>query len=468
MTIQEVALHLSDQAVQSLKSMIQGSVYTPGDEGYEVSRMAWNLTVNQYPALIVNAESAGDIVAAVKFAAEQNLGVAVQSTGHGIGRRADECLLIRTHKMDSVEVDAVQRTAYIEAGTKWGAVLEKAHAVGLAPLLGSSPEVGVAGYTLGGGMGWLARKYGLALDSVDYFDVVTADGKQLRISESEHADLFWAMRGGGGSFAALVGMQIRLYPISSVYSGNLVYAPEDAREVFARYREWVKDAPDELTSSFVLMNFPPLDLVPEMFRGKSFAMVRGCWCGEVEKGEQLLSFWRDWKAPVYDLWSEIPFSQAATISNDPVDPMPSFSNGAWMKDIDDEAIATIVDRTLPKGGPPALVFTEVRHAGGAIARISSDANAYGNRQAQFNLNMIAMTPTPEMHSQVLGYTQEFLEDLRSHLTGGVYMNFVEGENMLERTREGYLPESYQRLREIKTKYDAGNMFHFGFGIEPLG
>lgn len=468
MTLYEATISTPTEAIQNLRSSIQGSVYTPGEEGFDESRMAWNLSVNQNPALIVNAETADDMAAAVQFASQQNLGVAVQSTGHGVAHPANGCLLIRTFRMTGVQVDAKRRTAYVEAGAKWDKVLEKAQGVGLAPLLGSSPDVGVAGYTLGGGMGWLARKYGLAVDSVNSFDVITADGRQLHISDSEHSDLFWSMCGGGGSFAVLVGMEIQLYPVTKVYAGNLVYAPEDARQVVARYREWIKNLPDEMTSSIVLMNFPPMETVPEMFRGKSFVMVRGCWCGTLEEGEQLLNSWRDWKVPVHDFWGELPFSQAATISNDPVDPIPSFSNGAWMKDLDDRAVDTLIDYALPNGGPPALVFSEVRHAGGVISRVDSNANAYSNREALFNLNMIGVTPTTEAYNQVEAHTFKFLQALEPHLTGGVYMNFLGGENAVERTKAAYPSETFQRLREIKTKYDPGNMFQYGFGIEPLG
>ena len=468
MALYEGTIRTSVEAIQYLRSSIQGSVHTPGEEGFDESRMAWNLSVNQNPALIVNAETASDIAAAVQYAGQQNLGVAVQSTGHGIAYPANGCLLIRTSRMAEVQVDTERRTATVEAGAKWEKVLEKAEAVGLAPLLGSSPDVGVAGYTLGGGMGWLGRKYGLAVDSVNSMDVITADGRQLTISDGEHNDLFWSMRGGGGSFAVLAGMEIKLYPVTTVYAGNLVYAPEDARQVVARYREWIKDLPDEMTSSIVLMNFPPMETVPEMFRGKSFVMVRGCWCGALEEGEQLLSSWRDWKAPVHDFWGELPFNQAAVISNDPVDPVPSFSNGAWMKDLDDGAVETLIDYTFPAGGPPALVFSEVRHAGGAISRVDSNANAYSNREALFNLNMIGVTPTPEVYSRVEAYTDNFLQALEPHLTGGVYMNFLGGENAVERTKAAYPSETFKRLREIKTKYDPGNMFRYGFGIEPLG
>lgn len=457
---------MDQKALAVLKSTVKGSVYVPGEPGYEQWRRVWNLTVEQHPELVLNATSVEDIAAAVGFASQQGLGVALQSTGHGVGRRADGCVLIRTSGLGSVQVEGSSSTAYVESGVQWGAVLAQAQEQGLAPLLGSSPDVGVAGYTLGGGLGWLGRKYGLALDSVNYFDVVTADGQQRRVSDSENSDLFWAMRGGGGGFAALAGMEIKLYPVSVVYAGNLIYPPEIAREAFSRYREWVAGAPDELTSSIVLMNFPPLEMVPEMFRGKSFVFVRGCWCGDKSEGERLLSYWRDWKEPLQDMWAEIPFSQAATISNDPVDPMPSYSDGAWLSGLDDGALEKIIEYTLPRGGPPQLVFTEVRHAGGAISRVDPDSNAYSNREAQFSLDMIGLVMEPGALQSLSAYTAKFREELAPFLTGGVYMNFLDGEGVKQRTPEGFTESKLKRLREIKTKYDPENLFGYGFAIDP--
>jgi len=452
--------------IENIKNQLRGSIFVPGEDGYDESRAAWNLTVDQHPEVIVVARDAADIAAAVSFASQNGLGVAAQSTGHGIGQPADGCLLVRTSDLTGVEVDVDSRSAYVESGARWGAVLEKAQAAGLAPLLGSSPEVGVAGYTLGGGFGWLGRKYGLALDSVNYFDAVTADGQVQRVSENENADLFWAMRGGGGGFALLAGMQIRLYPVETVYAGNLFYSSKDAKQVFTRYREWIRDAPDELTSAIVLMNYPPLDMVPEIFRGKSFVIVRGCWCGDPDQGEELLSYWRDWKQPVHDFWGEIPFSQAATISNDPVDPMPSYFSGAWMSDLEDGAVDIILERTLPRGGPPVLVFTEVRHAGGAVARVDADANAYSHRDSELVLEIIGLAPTPDAFQNIESYISGMMGELNPHLTGGVYMNFLEGDRVEKRVRDAYPPDKFQRLQQIKARYDPGNMFRFGFGIDP--
>ena len=194
---------------QELQAAVQGAVITPADPGYDEARLAWNRRVDQHPAVIIVVKNAEDVATAVQAANHHNLKVAIQATGHGNIRPADDCMLILTSAMDGVTIDAQAQTAWVEAGVKWGAVLEKAQAVGLAPLLGSAPHVGVVGYTLGGGMGWLARKYGMALDSVLAFEAVTSDGRLLRISASENAELFWGMRGGGGNFAIVTAMQIR-------------------------------------------------------------------------------------------------------------------------------------------------------------------------------------------------------------------------------------------------------------------
>lgn len=454
--------------IEGLKKQINGDVVAPEELGYEENRAAFNLSVEQHPAVIVLPQDTGDISTAVQFAAQHNLGVAVQSTGHGVGRRPDDNMLIRTGRMTGVNVDAGNRTAYVESGAKWGQVLENTYENGLVPLLGSSPEVGVAGYTLGGGFGWLGRKYGLALDSVNYFDVVTADGQVRRASGSENQELFWAMRGGGGGFGVLAGMEIRLYPVETVYAGNLFYAPEDSREVFTRYREWIKDAPEELTSSMLIFNFPPKDFVPEMFRGKSFAIVRGCWCGEMTMGEQKLSYWREWKQPVHDFWGEIPFSKVGTISNDPEEPVPGFLTGAWMSDLGDDAIDTIIDFTLSKGGPPKLVFSEIRHAGGAVSRVDEHSNAYSNRASQLALSAVGLIPVPEARHALEAYLSTFLDDLGPHLTGKVYMNFLEGDWVEKRREDGFSADKLQRLGKIKAQYDPDNIFRFGFGIEPAG
>jgi len=449
-----------------LQSHIQGKVIASDHPAYEQARKAWNLTVDQHPMAIVKVKNTADIIEVVRFASQQGLGVAVQAGGHGVIRKADNALLIHTNELSEIAVDEAAQTARIGAGLKWGPVLEKTQQHGLAPLLGSSPDVGAVGYTLGGGLGWLARKYGLAVDSVIAFDVVTADGAKIRASAEENSDLFWALRGGGGGFCVVTAMEIRLYPITTVYAGNLLYSASEAREVFQRFREWMTGVPEELTASLVLMNYPPVPALPEMLRGRAVVIVRGCFCGPIEQGQALIQPWRDWKTPLVDDFKVLPFSNVAKISNDPVDPSPSRTTGMWLREFTDAAAETLIRYGSAVEAPLPVMVTEVRHAGGAISRVDKHANAFGERSAAFSLQMIGMTPTADAVSAFNMYTEQVRHDLEPHLTGTVYPNFLEGQEAFDRTQEGFLPESFRRLREIKAKYDPTNMFRFSYNISP--
>jgi FAD/FMN-containing dehydrogenase len=439
-------------------------VILPGNPAYDAARQAWNLAIDQRPAVIVVAAGAADVAEAIRFARAAGLGVAVQSTGHGVVRPADDAVLIITSRLNAVRVNAVAQTAWVEAGAVWGAVLKEAQAAGLAPLLGSSPGVGVVGYTLGGGLGWLARKYGLAADSVRALEVVTADGQVRRASATENEDLFWALRGGGGGFGVVTGIEIQLYPVTTVFGGNLIYPIAMAREVLSRYRAWIATAPEELTSSVVIMNFPPLPAVPEFLRGRSAVIVRGLYCGPVAEGQALLQPWLDWQAPLANLWREMPFSEVATVSNDPKDPVPGYGTGAWMRALDDAAIDALIHYGVARAGSAPIVFAEVRHVAGALARIDQHANAFGNRDAGLLFNLGGLAPTPEARRQMAAHADEFLRALQPSLTGGAYPNFLNGREAPARTRDAYLPESYQRLKALKAQHDPDQLFRFGLNI----
>lgn len=450
---------------QEFRTQISGKLYLPGEPGFDMARRTWNLTIDQAPAMIVVARSTADIAAAVRYADTHNLKVAVQATGHGISRPANGALLIVTAQMNEVLIDADAQSAWVQAGAECGMVLEKAQAVGLAPLLGSSPNVGVTGYTLGGGMGWLARKYGLATDSVIQFEVVTADGEVRWVSRREHQDLFWGLRGGGGSLAIITSMEIKLYPVTEVYGGNLIYPVSMANEVIHFYREWIKTAPDELTSSFAIMNFPPIPDVPEFLRGQSVIMVRGCYVGPMAEGEALLRPWLTWREPMMNLFGPMPFSQVGMISNDPQDPMPAMTSGAWMRELSDAAIDTIVRYGVSVAGSSPLIMTEVRHTGGAMSHVTAEESPIGHRDASHVLCLVAATPTPEAFHAASDYAGRFKTELRLALDG-VYMNFLEGEEARTRTKEAYATESYNRLRELKAKYDVQDRFCHSFDIHP--
>jgi FAD/FMN-containing dehydrogenase len=451
-----------ESALRLLQTQLQGSVIAGDDERYNAARQAWDLTVDQHPALIVAAQTAADVAAAVRFAAAHGLEVAVQATGHGVIRPADGSLLILTSGLNEIQVNPQFQSAWIGAGAKWGMVLEKTQAFGLTPLLGSSPDVGAVGYTLGGGLGWLARKYGLAIDSVKVFELVTATGELVRASESENSELFWGLRGGGGGFGVITGMEMQLHPVEMVYGGNLIFPIEQAKTVFSRYREWIEAAPDELTSSMVIMNFPPLPVVPEFLRGKSVAMVRGCYCGPLEQGEAVMKFWRDGQPPVMiDDFKAMPFSQVSTISNDPVDPIASKATGMWMGDISDETLELLIELARPP-----LISAEVRHAGGAIAHVDPQTCAYSHRSEQYLLSLIGMTPNLEEQNAFAQQAARIAKALKPHLNGKVYMNFLGGAEARERTRDGFSAEAYRRLQAIKAKYDPDNRFNHSYAIPP--
>lgn len=462
-----MTLSSTPSTVTELQSLLQGQVITPTDPRYDEARLAWNRSVEQRPALIVAAASASDVAEAVRYARANGLGVAVQSTGHGVTLPANDCLLILTSGLKDLRVDEKSQTAWVGAGFKWGEVLAETQQHGLAPLLGSSPTVGVVGYTLGGGLGWLGRKHGLAVDSVLKFELVTAAGELVTASAAENADLYWGLRGGGGSFGVVTGMEIRLYPVQTVYGGNLIYPAADAREVMRRYSEWIKTNPDELTTSVVLINFPPIPQVPEPLRGKSFVMVRGCYCGPLEEGEALITrYWRNWKAPVMDMFGPMPFAEVAKISSDPVNPAPSHTTGAWMRKLSNEAIDTLLKYAFPQGAPPALTVVEVRHAGGAINRVRPGSTAFSRRDAELVLFAVGMTPTAEIYANVVHHAELMKEELAPALTGGLYMNFVYGEEARTRTRDGYTPEAYERLQAVKAAVDPENTFRYSYDIAP--
>ncbi len=450
-----------------LRDQLDGSVFTPEDPGYEAAQQAWNLSVNQHPAVIVVAQSAADIAAAIRFARNADLEVAIQATGHGIARPANGALLIITSNLNKVEIDPVAQTARIESGAMWIAVLEKAQQFGLAPLLGSSPYVGVTGYTLGGGMGWLARKYGMALDSVHAFELVTANGSQIRASESENQDLFWALRGGGGNFGVVTAMEIQLYPVKSVYGGHLMYPGQMAKAALQHFRGWIVDLPDEITTSISVMNFPRLPQIPEFLRGQTVVFVRACYVGAAEDGAALMQPWLDWMAPMDNSLREMPFMEIGSISNDPQDPMPGHSTGAWISELSDEAIDKLLEYVISTEGPSPIVSMDIRYAGGAISRVGGQENAYGNRGANLLMQAVGITPTPVIHAAFVAFIEDWKADLKPYLTGGVYMNFLEGKEARERTRNGFTPENFARLQTIKARYDAENRFSHSFDIKPV-
>jgi hypothetical protein len=320
---------------------------------------------------------------------------------------------------------------------------------------------------MGGGFAWLGRKYGYNADTIREADVVTADGELLRVSAYEHPDLFWGLKGGGGNFGIVTSMEFALYPLTTVYGGNLFYPLERAPEVLELYGRWIETLPDEMTTAVAFMNFPPIPEIPEPLRGGSFISVRGCYCGEPpEAGEELLGPWREFGEPAVDMFGVMPYQQMDMISMDPVDPLGVYTHHELLGDLTPEAIDALVGMAGAGSNSP-LIMLELRHLGGALARPPADLSPIGRPDSSFIMFGAGATPTLEVAQLVQANLTRLAEEMRPYETGATYVNFLEldGANP-ERVRAAYSPEDWERLVELKHKYDPDNLFRFNRNIPP--
>jgi FAD/FMN-containing dehydrogenase len=468
-----VETKIDRMTLEGLRAGLRGDAYGPGEDGYDEVRTAWNLNAHQSPALVVVAGGAADVVAAVRLAREEGLGVGVMATGHGVAAPADGGVLINTSRMKGVYVDPEARTARVEAGAKWADLVPEAAAHGLAGLQGSTSQVGIVGYTMGGGFGWLGRKYGFAADSLKEADVVTADGELVKGSAHENADLFWGLKGGGGNFGIVTSLEFALYPITQVFGGNLFYPMEKAEEVLELYGRWSEDLPDEVTSAVAFLNVPPMPDIPEPLRGRSVITVRFCYTGEnlEEKGEDLLEPWRELGAtrigePIMDTFGVMPYEAMDMISMDPVDPLGAYGHSEMLRDLSQETRETLVKLAGAESNSP-LIMLELRQLGGALSRPPADLNPMGRSDARFILNGIGATFSPEMAQAVQAYLAYVAETVRPHASGAQYVNFMDLDGATpERVRAAYSREDWERLVELKDRRDPENLFRFNRNIPP--
>lgn len=455
-------------ALDLLSMALPGRVYTPDQLGYESARAGYGLSDLPSPEVVVMAASAADVVAAVKFARMQRLPVGVHATGHNFGFPFKGGLRVNTSHMQGVAIDPAARTARVEAGVRWGAVVQAAHAHGLAPLNGSSPTVGVVGYSLFGGFGWLLRKYGAAVDSVVAAEVVTADGQLRRVSAASEPELFWALRGASGNFGIVTALEFRLYPLSEIYGGALFFPIERAAEVLPAYSRWAESLPDEMTSSVVLMRVPPLPHLPEFLRGRAIITVRAAYAGPAAEGERLLEPLRALGGMLADTFQTMPYTAIGTIANDPADPMPAWRKTTMLKHLSPATIATVLELVGAEGRAPVTVF-EIRHLGGAMTRVPPESTSFSQRYAPFIMQTIDVLTSPQQAEPVKRNTQAIFEAMQPHSTGGVLPSWLgDGDYGAERTRAGFTPAHYERLAALKRRYDPTNMFCQNHNIPPAG
>ena len=448
----------------ALRQQVSGDVLVRGDRDYERLRRGWDLSIDQFPALILVPRTVADVVAGVRLAADSGRGVAVQSTGHGVLYPADDGLLIVTSRMTAIQTYVEARRARVEAGVRWRQVLEAVTPYGLAALMGSSPDVGVVGYMLGGGIGWLSRRYGFGVDSVRRIDVVTADGVVRHASSSEHRDLFWGLRGGGGNFGVVTALEFDLYPVPKVYGGNLVYSGDLARDALRFYRDWLTTIPDELASWMAIMKFPASPQVPEIFRGKTLVLLIGAFAGTARDGHSWIRPWLDWSPPIHDSFRELPFSEVGTISQDPVAPTAMFGSSETLDRLSDAAIDVIVQHATDPRSP--LSLSVVRHAGGAMARVPAEPSALRHRDTQLFLFMGGIASPSGAARALQDEVQRYRAAMQPHVQGGMWLNFMNGngQGAKARIQAAYGVEAHQRLLDLKATYDPTNTFRFSFQL----
>jgi FAD binding domain/Berberine and berberine like len=451
-------------ALRQLDSRLGDRVVGPQDPGWNEARRAWNLAVDQHPAAVARPESAQDVVAVVEVARDHGLRVAPQGSGHGAAPRAslEGSVLVDMSRMNAVEIDAESRRARLQAGAQWQHVVGPAADVGLAGLSGSAPDVCVTGYALGGGAGWMVRRYGLAANSIRAAEVVTADGRHARVDANSEPDLFWALRGGGGSFGVVTALELELFSVPELYAGVLFWPQERAAEVLATWHQWTADLPVEMSSLGRLLNVPPLEEIPEPVRGRSFVVVEAAWLGDEASGSQQLAPLRELD-PQMDTFAMIAPPGLAALHMDPPEPVPGVGDGMSLRDFPAEAIEAVVAAAGPETDSP-LLSLEVRHLGGAAGQANPEHGALAAIDAPYTLFAVGMAANPQMKQAV---TQR-LDQVQAALApwdAGRFLNFTERPAPTERM---FTDETYRRLRDVKSKYDPDNVIQANHEIPPVG
>jgi UDP-N-acetylenolpyruvoylglucosamine reductase len=449
-------------AVDDLRARVAGDVVVPGDDRYDVARLAWNLTADQHPALIALAETAQDVVEIVRYARANGLRVAPQGTGHGAAalESLESTVLLKTTRMRRVTIDVEMRSARAEAGAIWTDVTEPAAEHGLVALHGSSPNVGVVGYSLGGGMGWLARSHGLAANSVTAVEIVTADGRLHRVDHETEPELFWALRGGGGSYGVVTAIEFDLYPMTEIYAGWLIFPIERSSEVLHAWREWTQTVPDEVTSVGRILRLPPLPDIPEPLRGRQIVVIEAAYQGSQAEGDALIAPLRE-LGPEMDTFGVMPAAGLVRLHQDPEDPVPGSGDGSLLASGPADAIDAFVEAAGPGSGC-TLLSAELRHIGAAVGRRVPGSGA-ARLDGEYAMFAVGMALTPEMGEATAADVRRIQAALKPWRAAYNYFNFSESGGEGE---EQFDSETYALLQEVKERFDADEMIVSNHPIRP--
>ena len=452
------AAGLSDALIEELRTSVRGPVLRPGEDGYEIARKVWNGMIDKRPGLIVRCTGVADVISAVKFGRTHDLLVAVRGGGHNVGGKSlcDDGLLIDLSLMKGIVVDAANRTARAQAGVLWGEFDRETQAFGLATAGGVVSTTGIAGLTLGGGFGWLMRKYGLTCDNLLSVNLVTAEGEAITASEGENADLFWGLRGGSGNFGIATSFEYRLHSVGPIVVGGMVLHPlAQAADALRFYREFTQTAPDELTTYAGLLHSPD---------GAAVVALRVCYARPVEQGERVVQPLKNFSTPVADLFGSMSYlaQQQMFDAGFPAGNQ-YYEKSSFLAEISDDAIGTLISHF--ERVPSPLSGALIEHHGGAIRRVAEDATAFAHRAPEYNLVIPSAWIDPAESETEIAWTRGLWEAMQPFSTGGVYVNYMaEGESE-ERVRAAY-GTNYGRLAALKRRWDPTNFFCLNQNILP--
>ncbi|HEY4355484.1 MAG TPA: FAD-binding oxidoreductase [Acidobacteriaceae bacterium] len=453
------------QAIEEFKGGFRGAVIEPNDAAYHDARKVYNGMIDRSPRLIANCTDAADVMAAVKFAQATSLTVSIRGGGHNAGGLGvcDDGLVIDLSEIDYVRVDPAARTVLVGAGCKWNTVDHATHAFGLAVPSGVVSSTGVAGLTLGGGMGYLSRKYGLTIDNLLAVDVVLADGTFVVANAEENSDLFWAVRGGGGNFGIVTAFLFEAQPVDMVCAGPMLWNVEDAADVMKWYREFITQAPEEIYGFFAFMTVPPGPPFPEELHMRKMCGIVWCYQGSMEHANKILEPIRQYRPPAFEFFVPMPFPMLQGMF-DGIYPkgLQWYWKADFFKELTDEAIALHIAHAAQL--PTWQSTTHLYPINGKVNRIGKTDTPFVHRDVIWSQVIVGVDPDPANCDKITQWARAYYDALHAHASGGAYLNFImdEGE---DRIRASY-GENYDRLAEIKAKYDPGNFFHINQNIKP--
>ena len=458
-----------EKAIEEFRTQLAGEVVVPGDGGYDAARSVWNGYIDKRPRVVARCKGVADTLTAVRFARSQNLLTAVRGGGHNVAGfgTCDGGIVIDLSAMKGMRVDPEARTARAQPGLTWGEFDRETQAFGLATTGGLVTTTGIAGFTLGGGIGWLMRKHGLTSDNLISADVVTADGRLLTASSASHPDLFWALRGGGGNFGIVTSFEYRLHPVGPVVLGGAVFHPAaKAREVLRFYNRWAATLPDEMTSMVAFITAPPLPFIPARLHGTPMIAVAACHAGSVEDGQRVAQPLIAFGPPEVAHVGPVPYRilQGMFDASAPRG-IHSYWKTHYVADLSDTAIDALVAETAKMRSLSPFTTLHIHHLEGAVGRVAPDATAFRHRSPRYAMNIVGLWTAGEQPDPHIAWVRRTFDAVQPFATGAPYLNFL-GDEGADRVRAAYGAETYDRLAGIKHRYDPANFFRVNQNIRP--